>query len=181
MLYAILLAYAHGQRISDVVQLHYDDVVEGNSFVSLFRRRGKVVTSTEAFTTHLGARTPLASLVLKQARQASSEQSFLFTKHNTLKERQVFLSQIKRTLHSLSPELELRSIRRGGLMQMAVNGEPLETIRELLSKHSSNKTLLGYLDSGSVVRHNALTTSRIAAQLIPELAAVRIHNASRKK
>jgi hypothetical protein len=28
-------------------------------------------------------------------------------------------------------------------MQMAVNGGPLETIRELLSKHSSNKTLLG--------------------------------------
>jgi hypothetical protein len=60
----------------------------------------------------------------------------------------------------------LRSIRRGGFMQMAVLGAPLDDIRQLFSKHSTQKTLLGYLDSGSVVKASAARSSAVADSLL---------------
>jgi hypothetical protein len=165
---AILLAYVHGQRISDVLQLEVDDVVQGQIFTTLYRRRGKVVKTTDAFTTHLSNASLLAAALQQhQFIQRTRGHQFLFSTSNSPEERATLASQTRRRLKLIEKDLELRSVRRGGLMQMAVLGVPLEDIREIFSKHSSTKTLLGYLDAGSVVRKNATTSALVAAQLLP--------------
>jgi hypothetical protein len=52
-------------------------------------------------------------------------------------------------LQSSNEDLELRSIRRGGLQRMAALGVELETIR-WFSNHTSVEMLLRYLDWGAV-------------------------------
>ncbi len=77
---------------------------------------------------------------------------------------------VKGILLSVDPLLELRSIRRGGLMAMAALGTDPEKIRDLYSKHKSTQMLLNYLDAGSVVRANAIHTATTAQALVPDLA-----------
>jgi uncharacterized pyridoxal phosphate-containing UPF0001 family protein len=77
---------------------------------------------------------------------------------------------VKGILLSVDPLLELRSIRRGGLMAMAALGTDPEKIRDLYSKHKSTQMLLNYLDAGSVVRANGVHTATTAQALVPDLA-----------
>ena len=52
------------------------------------------------------------------------------------------------------PDLELRSVRRGGLQLMATLGFPWETILSF-SKHGSTAMLMKYLDKGAVSLNQA--------------------------
>jgi hypothetical protein len=55
-------------------------------------------------------------------------------------------------LKALSPDIELCSIRRGGLCNLAKT-LTLTEIRESFSKHASEAMLMRYLENGRVLAH----------------------------
>jgi hypothetical protein len=74
---------------------------------------------------------------------------FLFSESNTDQERSKVLDAIREMIVCVNDELELRSLRRGGLHLMAENGQPLSSIIKF-SRHADIDMLMRYLNWGTV-------------------------------
>jgi hypothetical protein len=158
---AIEIAFTFGQRVSDILQLHHDDVsyvrIVGKKFLVLLVRRGKTITCTGPYTLHLPASHRLALLLhnLKHRRPAflfSSRSSEITKGTGNLPqlspaERSRMSARVRCRLRSIKPTLGTRSIRRGGLQRLATEvGLPLPTIQESFSKHTMLQRLGEYLE-----------------------------------
>ncbi len=162
------LSYALGQRVSDMAQLARRDLKirrwgrAERATLCITVRRGKVVPMIGAYTLHLAAASPLAHALLQRARHC---RTFLFSEQNTQRQRTAIATELRLYLTSLAPWLQARSVRRGGLMRMASEGVPLESIRRLFSKHSTEAMLMAYLAAGATSLHQARNQVSIMAPL----------------
>jgi integrase len=156
---AILLAWVYGLRIGDVCRLHSDDCsrirLHGRRFLVLILRRGKTTKSTGPFTIHIPMDahhhqvSPLGRWIREIAKE--NEDRFLFTGHreDTKKTRASMSRKVRTAMKMISPHLEARSIRRGGIQQLANMGLPLAEIQLYYSQHKSVQMLREYLDYGT--------------------------------
>jgi len=144
------LTFILGQRISDMVQLSVTDLEVQEKFLLITVRRGKTFTTAKPYTLWLRRHTfPTEELIEVAARSRKANRMFLLTETNSEAERAKVLNVIKDLLFSVNDNLELRSIRRGGLHLMAQNGHPLTTILNF-SRHADQDMLMRYLDWGKV-------------------------------
>jgi len=167
---AILLSFSLAQRCADVIRLRCVNIfvlaevgLLGIKFVE-----GKVTPKTGPYSLHLGLRTQVAQelLVLTKQRKATNNK-YLFLQTGSDKERNKMGETIKHQLRKADPRLEQRSLRRGALSTMALNGA---TVRQLLyySKHKSEEMLMRYLDWGMYNIHMALEAVEASKVLVPE-------------
>ena len=132
----MILAYTLAQRPHDVLLLKRRSVKVIGGNVAVFFVDGKVIPMTQPYWLHIPLSLPLSDLLLSWV--SSSTHELLFPTGPTL------LDLISATLKSVHPELQLRSLRRGALSTMALNGA---TAEELLhySRHRNVQTLQRYL------------------------------------
>ncbi len=165
----IEMCWVLGQRIGDAAQTAVIDVqltdIETCTIGSYSRkkcltidvRRGKVVGKlVPAYSLPLPWSSEVAQRVwaLKEQRRKLGK-LFMWTDTNSPEERRLLHAQIAFMITSScngnDVNLELRSIRRGGLQQMAKRF-PLEKILPF-SQHKSEAMLLRYLDGGKAAPH----------------------------
>jgi hypothetical protein len=178
---AVVLAFLWGQRISDILQLKKEDFSwelfgQQKSFLTCTLRRGKVIPLIGPYSLFM----PDSQLSREVFRfVTAAKDGFLFTGNNTLNEREEAGRRIRDLLKLVDPNLEQRSIRRGGLEKMARAGVPLTQIRMLFSKHVSDHMLMRYLANGRALFDAAATSAIVtgwAEQLcLDDRSQVRSH------
>jgi hypothetical protein len=94
-------------------------------------------------------------LPVRCGQRRAALEDFFFSAKNKKTERLYIAEKIRTILGAMSPRLQIRSIRRGGLTMMAEAGIPLEDNRSNFSKHSSPAMLMTYLNAGAVSAHQA--------------------------
>jgi hypothetical protein len=146
-------AFILGQRISDMIQLAVADLHVTEEFLMITVRRGKTMMTTQPYTLWLRRnRYPAEALISIMKSAKTQGRLFLFSEFNLDEERQKVLQRIRDMLTSVNDQLELRSLRRGGLQRMAGLGVKLETVLHF-SRHSDVSTLLRYLNWGKHATH----------------------------
>ncbi|MGH2639832.1 MAG: hypothetical protein ACRDF4_11240, partial [Rhabdochlamydiaceae bacterium] len=156
---AIMIGFQLGQRIGDVLQLKTADVRQPNAeSIAITFRAGKVVPSIGPFTIFLSANTRTANLLMQHT--VTRKAPYIFVETNCIQERNAMDRKIKTALRAVCATLELRSIRRGGLMQMALLGHEVKTILQF-SKHKTEAMLTRYLENGAALTSYAKTQSLV--------------------
>ena len=152
----IVTSFLFGQRVSDIAQLAVVDLeiqyfpLQRTSTVCVTVRRGKVIPHIGPYSLHCSG--PLAERLWRwRMIRMQEHREFLFSDGNTPDQRQRLGTHVRNELKAWDPELEQRSIRRGGLQLMASSGMPLETIRSNFSKHTTAPMLMTYLQHGAVL------------------------------
>ena len=153
------LAFRGGQRMADVIQLKKEDILLLPHRALITFRRGKVVPRIGPFTislpTNLG-HGKCAVVARVQEMLKTTAPGFILTHGNTEVERAQVSSEVTRRLKAIDPNLEARSIRRGGLSRLAAAGAS-ETALLLYSRHASTSMLYRYLNAGQLmVAHHAI-------------------------
>ena len=147
----VMATFILGQRISDMIQLDAMCLTVLGNVLKILIRRGKNQDRSVPFTLWLPANEYPATVLIEAKMQAlASGRDFLLTSSNNEKEKKLILDRIREMLLSVNEDLELRSIRRGGLQRMAMKGHKLSTILEF-SQHADEKTLMRYLDWGTTL------------------------------
>lgn len=137
-----------GQRISDMIQLAVFDLRPTKEFLMITIRRGKTMGISTPYTLWLRRNEYPTESLIDCANLAQKENRlYLFSRSNSDDERSKILQFIREMLTSINDQLELRSIRRGGLHRMAQLGHKLDTILEF-SRHADVKMLMRYLNWG---------------------------------
>ncbi len=142
-----------GQRISDMLQLSTNDLTVSEDVLIITISRGKVVGSQiQPYSLPLRLNRFPAQALLK-AREVAIEEGrlFLLSHENDTWEREALGNRVSSMLATIDDNLELRSIRRGGLQYMAAQGMELPEIL-LFSKHSSEDMLRRYLNWGRLAK-----------------------------
>ncbi len=141
-----------GQRIGDFVQIATKNIRSSNlGNVAIYMTSGKMISQGHVPPYYLYL--PrfdqcTTGLLLAQADAQARGWPFLLSGSNTPQDIALVESQIRSMLHEIDPELELRSIRRGGLQHMA-SREGVTLDQALLhSKHKNVNMLRRYLDHG---------------------------------
>jgi hypothetical protein len=146
---AVTVTFALGQRIADMLQLLVEDLTEipETSSICITVRRGKVIAFCKPYCLHINSRSTIASH-LRSLCRGRQQQEPLFGNVALMQ------STIRQELKSLRPELELRSIRRGGLCALARTGLSLQQLRTQFSQHASDQMLLRYIRHGAHLMYN---------------------------
>jgi len=156
LLVLIEACWVLGQRLGDFLQLAINDFLVKDDEVLITFRRGKTVSYTKPYTLPLSRSHPLVTSLLHIRAEALKEGwLFIATPMNDLHHRQELLRRASALLSTVDEQLEVRSIRRGGLQHMASVGMTVSEMRDF-SKHSSDEMLMRYLAWGRVaVEHNS--------------------------
>jgi integrase len=145
------LSYVAGQRMSDVAQLQTGDFVlkPGRILITFFR--GKVIPRIGPYTIsipmeggHNGS-CLVARRIIVLLRETPA--GFILTKNNTESERATVAEAVAAELKMIASDLEVKSIRKGGLIRLAQGGAPIESVL-LFSKHATVSMLYRYLEWG---------------------------------
>lgn len=158
-------AFTLGQRPSDVALIATEDLktvaLAGDRFVVVTMRRSKTIKATGPFSLHILHGTQLANTLLRhQQRCLTKNRFFLFINgptvrglgglaYPTAKSRNRTTQACAARLKQIDSELEIRSVRRGGLQRLAQIGFSIEEIREHFSKHTTCNMLNTYLEFGT--------------------------------
>lgn len=170
----IVLAFVGGQRISDMLRLAAADVFPEPSGKGLLItvRRGKTValvgrpyTIPIPATTSFGEWNLCSRLLEWRTSRTKDGHMFLWTENDEEKSRNESSAFTSRLLAMVSPDLEIRSVRRGGLIRMATMAIPLKTIL-LFSQHQSESMLHRYLDWGRMAIHQLDEMSAVARKML---------------
>lgn len=143
---AVGLSFILGQRFGDVLQLHNSDILipvgwqdPHSTFLVTFRR-GKTVRTSGPFTISIPDTCPLLRRLRTNIRIIAKTEI----------QKQIFppgtRAEVIAALKIVDHRLELRSLRRGGLVRLA-QSSPLETV-QLFSRHATKQMLLRYLSWG---------------------------------
>jgi hypothetical protein len=143
----IFLAYAWGQRLSDIAKIRVSRVFRWPKALAITFVDGKTIQYTGPFTMFLPMPSCLANRILQ-----------LYTKHRgwtvgTTLFTPDFHQQAATRLASM--ELEVRSVRRGGLQNLAALGLSPDQILKF-SHHSSVTTLYRYLGYATAFDCNSM-------------------------
>jgi integrase len=142
-----------GQRISDMIQLAVADLKSNDDYLTITVRRGKTMQVTTPYSLWLRRKTyPTETLIELAASAKSCGRLFLFTNLNSEEERQRVSHTVRDMLTSINDQLELRSLRRGGLQRMAHLGVSIPTMLHF-SRHSDVPMLMRYLSWGQHATH----------------------------
>ncbi len=145
------VAFLAGQRMGDIAQISIRDFQLTPDRLLVTIRRGKVIGRIGPFTVSLPRkRAGMTCVVVSRVEEMianSRGAQFILTTSNTEAERARVAEQVTSLLRSINPELETRSVRRGGLARLAEAGVPVETVL-LYSRHCSLAMLYRYLDAG---------------------------------
>jgi hypothetical protein len=157
--WVVQVSFLLGQRTSDVLQLQTRDVekecVKGQELMVFVFRRGKVVPKIGPFCVAMPLVENLWNFVKeKKAAQAT----WLILGGNDEDHRLFWERKLEKFLEQWN--LKVRSVRRGGLQEMAKAGVPLDDIL-LFSKHTSLSMLFRYLDAGAKSAHHTTTTAQV--------------------
>lgn len=148
----VMMSFILGQRISDMIQLGTADLTIHKTVLQITVRRGKTMGVSQPYTLWLRRSTyPTETLIQLQQDAKSKQRLFLLTELNSDEERQAVLSTIRDMLTSVNEELELRSIRRGGLQRMARTSPTKIVLYH--SRHSDEPMLMRYLGWGAAAMH----------------------------
>ena len=162
---AVVVCYVLGQRISDILQLAPTDLrwqqMGTTRVLAITIYRGKVISSIGPYSLFLPEGFIAQALWNLAVARHAQGQRFIWTSANTQIERERAGNLVRNLLHSVNPDLEQRSIRRGGLEHMANAGWDTEIIRALFSKHSSEHMLMRYLANGRVCMAAAKVASAV--------------------
>lgn len=146
----VTMTFIYGQRISDMVQLAVCDLDVQKNFLVITVRRGKTFTTAKPYALWLTRRRyPTEELICIAHNAKKANRIFLFSESNSEQERSKVLQTIHDMIVFVNEELELRSLRRGGLHLMAENGHPLSAIIKF-SRHADTDMLMRYLNWGTV-------------------------------
>lgn len=153
---ALLIAYAGGQRISDMVQLHADDVTWEDTHVTIMVRRGKMIGRIPPYAFFL----PRADFPGLLRLVALRKGKFLFSEQNSKAERDSLTRRVRARIKPFDSEMTAVGLRMGGLQRMAKAGTR-ETIIKAFSQHRDDEVLMGYLDHGTSLtsRREAMLTA----------------------
>lgn len=148
----VAIAFLNGQRISDMIQLGTADLVFDDEFLMITVRRGKTISVTShPYTLWMRRNSTVVETMITMKKNAGTR-LFLLSLFNSEVERDRILDTVRQMLLSVNEELELRSIRRGGLQRMAQLGFSMDTILEF-SRHSGVPMLMRYLNWGEHSTH----------------------------
>lgn len=169
----IIASWALGQRLGDFLQLALSDFlvsqVRDRLLLCITIRRGKVMSVTQPYTLFLQADTYPATALLKAAKEARTHQQlFLCSNYNTKEEREAFAHLTAVLITSVDEHLEMRSVRRGGLQEMATRGCSLAEILTF-SNHRSEDMLLRYLNWGQMSTTRATAMSTITDMMLSDI------------
>lgn len=164
---SLRVAYVLGQRLGDIFNLQVEDIGElldpltGCTFVYLTFRQTKTSRRTQPYTLHIRKNTPtaarqfvgmsmskeadLATALFKFARERKG-QEYLFA---SVAEKLPLMKKIGASLRLVHAELNVLSVRRGGLQVMALSGMSTATLLAH-SRHTTEKTLHRYLGWGKL-------------------------------
>lgn len=159
----LALSWLYGQRPSDMVQLHRNDISEirlgQRRLLHCIFRRGKTVGSQGPHSIHIPWTTkglPIRKMILQLLRETSDPFIFVPTVSDNRhgkglpqippKLRATLTKQMGCILHLVDPSLKVWSVRRGGLQRLATLGLTPEEIREHFSHHARSTTLSSYLE-----------------------------------
>ena len=172
---AILLTFVASQRISDILQLHSENVKQDGDFLMITLTKGKVIDRIGPYTIFFPAHSQTAKAMLEL--QKTRGNKYLFSEENSTTERHTLGESIRVLLKSVNTTLNQPAIRHGGARQMGLLAIPQETIRTF-TKHATESMLNRYMQHGQFNRHLALTQADIVNQMEDS-----IHNATleRKK
>ena len=146
----IAMTFVLGQRISDMIQLATADLDPQQKFLTITVRRGKTFTTAKPYTLWLRRNIfPTEEMVSLLVRSKKANRIFLLSESNSESERNKISQTIHEMLIAINDNLELRSLRRGGLHLMAENGHSMESILNF-SRHADVDMLMRYLDWGKV-------------------------------
>ena len=138
---AIAIGFTLGQRISDVLNLRAADVLFMDNAICIIFRIGKVTKHIGPYSLFLALDTLLATY-LSRLKKKCLNQPLLFSTETHC--------AVKNAVHAMN--LDMRSIRKGGLWRMAAEGR---TVPEILdySKHRTQHMLYRYLGAGQALVH----------------------------
>jgi len=170
LVHVVVLAWSCGQRVSDVCLISPNNIVVEGSRLIVKITNGKVLNYIPPYIIAIdltlgdGMPNPIAQAAscLRHAAERA-ERKFVFLESLDDGDRDVARQIISEALSMVHPELECRSIRRGGLQHMAKMGIPLQDIL-LFSQHREESMLLRYLNYGtaSLARTNTLAAVSLA-------------------
>jgi hypothetical protein len=164
----IYMAFLLGQRLSDMLQLAPTDMAieafDNDEFLTITVRRSKVSHTRPPFTLHLPRTVYPAQQLIEAAERAQTKgQLFLLSSGNTQKERDALSEACAAMLKDAHEDLQLRSVRRGGLQRLAAAGATLEELL-MFSHHANTDMLLRYLGWGRKSAHHARTMATVLGQ-----------------
>jgi hypothetical protein len=151
---AMWVTFLLGQRLSDLCLLQLKCVVMMSEWMAITFVQGKTIPTTGPYTIHVSRTSRVATHIL--ACMASAPKN---------PESRIFLGKgesyedLRQGVHQ-HMERDVRSLRRGGLQAMALQGRTTEEIR-LFSRHASVPMLMKYLQNGRVLACQATRTSSI--------------------
>jgi integrase len=161
----IVTSWTLGQRISDTLQWAATDLHEetpsGTLIVTV--RRGKTMSVSPPYVLALPAG-PLTEALKCLKRKCTATKLFLFTDDNSPRQRDVVKQLVAETLTAIREDLELRSVRRGGLQQMAALGFTFGEIM-LFSRHASEDMLRRYLNWGATSTALLSTITNVSQEM----------------
>ncbi len=144
----VMFAFLNGQRISDMLQLAVADLNVTESFLMITVRRGKTMSVSQPYTLWMRrGRYPAETLIDLASNAKKDQRLFLFSEFNSEEERSKMSHVIRDMITSINDQLELRSLRRGGLQRMAQLGFSMDVLLQF-SRHSDVKMLMRYLAWG---------------------------------
>lgn len=147
---SVWMTFFLGQRMGDTLKLSpncfsiINDTYSGQKFLAVLFHRGKTTRRKQPFTLHIPYEMPEVHELLALAElRKSQNQPLLFESAD------IALLIIKAQLVVIDSELNILSIRRGGLQKMALDGCSTATILHH-SRHATKDMLDPYLGFGAL-------------------------------
>ncbi|MBY0370912.1 hypothetical protein K2X33_09515, partial [bacterium] len=152
-------AFTFGQRLPDILQLQSEDlqIMPQTKSLCVTIRRGKVIRWVQPYCLHLPIETALAETLLEIRAERKLGQT-LFN--------ETTLPIARGILKAHNENLEIRSVRRGGLQALALLGIDIPELRRNFSKHSTDQMLLRYLCHGAFLLAQANLHHHTAEKLL---------------
>lgn len=152
---AALLTWTLGARIGDILRLRSENVglyqrFPGTVVHSFTVVEGKTVPHIGPYTVFLTTSTPFNEELVTHTRTTAMARPYLFLRAPTLLTRDALekaVAEAERELKAKIGNVDLRSLRRGGLSHLSASGFPDEAVRTL-SNHTSDAQLQLYLRAG---------------------------------
>ena len=149
---ALLLMWATAGRVGDILQLAHEDIkLEPEGSLTITYSRGKAVLLRGPYTVSTAILEPTFIQLFKQLWDPSRKSEPLFD---------LAAPAMLTTFRRVDKRLEAKSVRRGALQHLALNGIPMETLMQF-SGHYREKTLLRYLGWGRTAKaqHRSMITA----------------------
>ena len=171
----IAMSWTLGQRLSDMIRLHPTDVTPSHipNTICICVRRFKTERTNQPYTLFANTSSTWYKQFCRDVSRAAKHKTFIYTNEDTQEEHNAVIHRATELLRHVDSDLESRSVRRGGLQDMAIRGTPSKVILKF-SRHASLEMLDRYLNWGASSTHSAMAMLT-AQQVAPRADLNRSH------